>query len=83
MFDQYGYQPAPTLTEAIEDLRPIYQEHFPMLTDQVITESANRVLVRDGQITNDVSRGAVVSGSLAMWMIYIHNFKKRLIDNGL
>ena len=62
MFDQYGYQPAPTLAEAIEDLRPIYKEHFPLLTEEVITQSATRILVRDGICSNNlVLAVAVVS----------------------
>ena len=83
MFDQYGYQPAPTLAEAIEELRPIYREHFPLLTDQVITESATRMLVRDGICSNDGPSGIGGGGSLAEWYIYVNNFKKKLHDNGL
>jgi len=83
MFDQYGYQPAPTLAEAIEELRPIYREHFSLLTDQVITESATRMLVRDGICCNDGPSGIGGGGSLAEWYIYVNNFKKKLDDNGL
>ena len=83
MFDQYGYQPAPTLAEAIEELRPIYREHFPLLTDQVITESATRILVRDGICSNSDPSRIGGGGSLAEWIIYVNNFKKKLDDNGV
>ncbi len=83
MFDQYGYQPAPTLAEAIEELRPIYKQHFSLLTDQDITASATRMLVRDGICSNDGPSGIGGGGSLAEWYIYVNNFKKKLHDNGL
>ena len=83
MFDQYGYQPAPTLAEAIEDLRPIYREHFPLLTEEAITQSATRILVRDGICSNSCPSGIGGGGSLAEWYFYVNNFKKKLDDNGL
>jgi len=79
MFDQYGYQPAPTLAEAIEELRPIYKEHFPLLAQDVITESARKILIQDGICSNNSEGG----GSLAEWFIYVNNFKKKLDDNDL
>ena len=83
MFDQYGYQPAPTLAEAIEELRPIYRDHFPLLSEVAITESATRILVRDGICSNNGPSGIGGGGSLAEWYFYVNNFKKKLDDNGL
>tara|TARA_B100000902_G_C26947623_1_gene734176 strand:+ start:365 stop:616 length:252 start_codon:yes stop_codon:yes gene_type:complete len=83
MFDQYGYQPAPTIAEAIEELRPIYREHFPRLSDEAITNSATRILVRDGICSNNGPSGIGGGGSLALWMAYVHNFQKKLQENGL
>ena len=83
MFDQYGYQPAPTLTEAIEILRPIYQEHFPLLSEEAITNAATRILVRDGIFSNNGPSGIGGGGSLALWFAYLHNFQKKLEENGL
>ena len=83
MFDQYGYQPAPTLTEAIEILRPIYQGHFPLLSEEAITNAATRILVRDGICSNNGPSGIGGGGSLALWFAYLHNFQKKLQENGL
>ncbi len=80
MFDQYGYQPAPTLADAIEELRPIYKSHFEYLSNDDITNAATRILIRDGICSNSPND---VKNSLALWQLYVNNFKKKLIDLGL
>lgn len=83
MFDQYGYQPAPTIAEAIEELRPIYREHFPLLSKEAITNAATRILARDGICSNNGPSGIGGGGSRALWIAYVHNFQKKLQENGL